>query len=163
MLTYCSRKTHDQVTDTLTKAKLTVRSDYHRGGRGVMLQLKNVKQSLPAHAAGMQDGIGVGEETLANLAGFPGVGRRVERHVDHHRRTNYILARDAAPEAAVVRVAAIVAHHKIAIVGDLIGSVQLIRLAGAERIRLGEFLSVDPHGAIVNIDAVARQADTRLT
>src|SRR5450432_598534 len=94
-LTDDSRTTYGQITDTLTKAKLTVRSDYNRGGRGVMLQLKYMKQSLPAHAAGMQDGIGVGEKALTDLTRFPGVGRRVERHVDHHGRTNYILARDA--------------------------------------------------------------------
>src|ERR1700680_3554683 len=108
-------------------------------------QLKYMKQSSPSHATGMQDSVGIGKKTLPNLPWLPGVRRRIQRHINHHRRANNILARNAAPEAPVIRVAAIVAHNKIPIVGNFIRGVQLIRLAGPHRIRLSELLPVNPH------------------
>jgi hypothetical protein len=118
-------------------------------------QSENVEQSSPAHTAGMQYGVSVGKEALADLPRFPSVGRRVQRHIDHYRCADNILARNAAPEATVIGISAIVAHHKIAIIRNLVGSVEFIRLAEASGIRLGELLSVDPHGAIVNVDSIA--------
>src|ERR1700688_411757 len=120
-------------------------------------QLKYMKQSSPSHATGMQDSVGVRKKTLPNLPWLPGVGRRIQRHINHHWRANNILARNTAPEAAVIRVAAIVAHYKITIIGNFIRGVQLIGLAGSHYIRLGEFLTVDPHGSIVDINTIARQ------
>src|ERR1700722_9822888 len=119
-------------------------------------QLEYVKQSSPSHAAGMQDSVGVRKKTLPNLPWLPGVRRRVQRHINHHRRANNILARNAAPEAAVIRVPAIVAHHKITIVGNFIWGVQLIGLASSYRIWLSELLTIDPHRSIVDINIIAR-------
>src|ERR1700688_2758249 len=90
-------------------------------------QLKYVKQSSPSHATGMQDGVGIRKKTLPNLPRLPGIRWRIQRHINHHRRADNILARNAAPEAAVIGVAAVVAHHKITIVGDFIRRMQLIR------------------------------------
>src|SRR6202166_2281563 len=119
-------------------------------------QLKYMKQSSPSHATGMQDSVGVRKKTLPNLPWLPGVRRRIQRHINHHRRANNILTRNAAPEAAVIRVAAIVAHHKITIVGNFIRGVQLIGLAGSHSIRLSEPLPIDPHGSIMDINTIAR-------
>src|ERR1700730_7004023 len=119
-------------------------------------QSKYMKQSSPAYAAGMQDGVGIRKKTLANLSRLPGVRWRIQRHINHHRRPDNILARNAAPEPAVVRVAAVVAHYKITIVGTFIRRVQLIGFAGSHGIRLGELLTVDKHRSIVNIDIIAR-------
>src|ERR1700693_2771502 len=119
-------------------------------------QSKYVKQSAPAHATGMQYGVGIRKKTLANLPRLPGVGWRIQRHINHHRRADNILARHAAPEAAVIRVAAVVAHHKITIVRNFIRRVQLVGLTGSHGIRLGELLAVYKHRSIVNIDTIAR-------
>src|ERR1700688_2770249 len=86
-------------------------------------QLKYVKQSSPSHATGMQDSVGIGKKTLPNLTRLPGVRWRIQRHINHHRRADNIFARNAAPETAVIRVAAIVTHHKITIVGNFIRDV----------------------------------------
>src|ERR1700680_2258341 len=83
-------------------------------------QLKYMKQSSPSHATGMQYGVGVRKKALPNLPGLPGIRRRIQRHINHHWRPDNILARNAAPEAAVIRVAPVVAHHKITIVGNFI-------------------------------------------
>src|ERR1700722_14266147 len=77
---------------------------------------KRVKQSPPTYFAGMQNGAGIREKTFANLAGFPGIGGHIERHVNHHWRADNVFARNAAPEAAIVGVGAVVAHREIAIV-----------------------------------------------
>ena len=119
-------------------------------------QLKYMKQSSPSHATGMQDSVSVRKKTLPNLPWLPGVGRRIQRHINHHWRANNILARNTAPEAAVIRVAAIVAHHKITIVGNFIWGVQLIGLASSHRIWLSELLTIDPHRSIVDINIIAR-------
>src|SRR5579864_5019493 len=78
-------------------------------------KLKRAEDPPPAHFAGMQDGVGIGEEALAKLARFPGFRGNVERHVDHDRSSDNVVARDAAPEAAVVRIGAIVAHDEITV------------------------------------------------
>src|ERR1035438_1432576 len=70
--------------------------------RVVILELKHVKQSLPTNNARMQQGVGVGKKALASLTGFPRIGRHVERHVDHNGRSDNVVARNAAPEAAVI-------------------------------------------------------------
>src|SRR6202043_3749442 len=118
-------------------------------------QSKYMKQSSPSHATGMQDGVGIRKKTLANLPRLPRVRRRIQRHINHHRRPDNILARNAAPEAAVVRIAAVVAHHEITIVGNFIRCVKLIRLASPHGVRFGELLTVDKHRSIVNIDIIA--------
>src|SRR5450432_389374 len=100
----------------------------------------------------MDHGAGVSEKTLARLAGFPGVGRHIEGHVDHHRRANDVVARNAAPEAAIVGIGAIVTHREITIVRNVIGKLDVglawrrasgrRRLGWSDRITLGKFLPV---------------------
>src|SRR6267143_5686931 len=109
--------------------------------------LKGPEDALPPHDAGMQDGVRVGEETLAKLTWFPGFRRNIERHVNHDWRADDVLARDAAPEPAVVGVAAIVAHHEVAVGGNGVGHVHFVGLAAAVRVFFAQFLAVDPHGA----------------
>src|ERR1700751_889640 len=103
----------------------------------------------------MQYGARVGQESFANLAGLPGILRHVERHVNHDRRTDDVVARNAAPETAVVRVGTVVAHREITIVGNLVWKLD-VGVAGrrasrrgwvarADRIRFFEFLAVDVH------------------
>src|SRR5579859_130948 len=116
----------------------------------------------PAHFAGMQDGVGIGEEALAKLAGLPGFRRNVEGHVDHYWRADDVVARDAAPEAAVVGIGAIVAHDEIAIRGNLVRHAQIVRLGGTGGVFLVEALAIDPNGAIMNVNRVAGEADDSL-
>src|SRR6202171_3341958 len=110
----------------------------------------------------MQDGIGIGKKTLANLTRFPGVRGRVKRHINDHRGADNIITRNAAPEAAIVRIAAVIAHHKIAIVGDLVRRAELVRFDGTVSIILGESLAINPYRAIADFESVARQADDAL-
>src|ERR1700740_1421461 len=116
-----------------------------------------MEEAPPAHDAGMQEGVGVGEEALANRAGFPGVLRSVERHVNHHRSANDVAARDAAPEAAVERVAAVITQGEITILRNVVReSYVLVRRklprgsghGGAGRVLLDEHAAVDPDGAV---------------
>src|SRR5262249_4433870 len=65
-------------------------------------KLKRVEQTLPAHDARMQDRVRVREKSLAHFPWFPRIRRRIQRHVNHHRRPNNIFARHASPEPAVV-------------------------------------------------------------
>src|ERR1700686_59545 len=125
-------------------------------------QLKYMKQSSPSHATGMQDSVGIGKKTLPNLPRLPGVRWRIQRHINHLRRADNIFGRNAATETAVIRVAAIVTHHEIAIVRNFIRRVQLVGLAGPHGIRLSEPLTVDPHRSVMNIDTIARQPDHAL-
>src|SRR2546430_2304430 len=90
--------------------------------------LKSAENPPPAHFAGMQDGIGVGEEALAKLPRFPGFRRNVEGHVNHHGRADDVVARNTPPEPAVVRIGAIITHDKIAVGGNPVRYFQLVRL-----------------------------------
>src|SRR5271154_3572298 len=79
-------------------------------------KLKCMKQSPPSHHAGMQYGARVGQESFADLTGLPGIRRHVERHINHDWRPDDVVARNAAPEAAVIRIRAIITHREITIV-----------------------------------------------
>src|SRR5262245_11796364 len=80
--------------------------------------LKNVKQPAPANFAGMKYCAGVGGKAIDERAGLPRWRRFVNRHVDHYGSTDDIGAGDAAGEARVERIAAIVAHHEKAVRGN---------------------------------------------
>ena len=73
---------------------------------------KRFKQPAPAYRAGMQKSVGISREARAYSAGFPGVAGGVDGRVDHYRCADDIFARNAADEAAVVGVAAVVAHNE---------------------------------------------------
>src|SRR6267154_3137278 len=142
---------------------------YRRGGSAARyfvllgtISLKSPEQSLPAHQAGMDQRIRVSKKALANLAGFPGVGRNVERHIYHHRRADYVFAGHATPKAAVVGIAAIVAHHKITIVRNFDRRVQVVRIGAAGGVAFREPYTVHPNRAVVDVDGISRQADDSL-
>src|SRR5258708_34918404 len=62
------------------------------------IRLKQTEQSSPADAARMHQRIGIRKKTLENLPGVPGARRRIERHVNHHRRADQVLARHPPPK-----------------------------------------------------------------
>src|ERR1700722_14821318 len=107
----------------------------------------------------MDDGVRVSKKSFANLARFPCILPNIEGHVNHHGRADNVVSRNAAPEAAVKRIEAIVAHHKITLVWNFERQLLVAPLAASERVILVELLSVDPDSAVVNVDGVSRQAD----
>src|SRR5580698_4440565 len=123
---------------------------------------KQPEQALPAHGTWMNKGIRVGKKSFANLAGLPGILPDRQRHVNHDRRANDVISRDAAPEAAVKRIEAVVAHHKIALVRNFEGKLLLARFAAPERVIFAESLAVDPDSAVMYVDRVAGQTDDAL-
>src|SRR5712664_2520973 len=126
------------------------------------VSLKSPEQSLPAHQARMYQRIRVSKKALANLAGLPGVGRNIERHIYHYRRTDNVFARHAAPKAAVIGIASIVAHHKITIVRNFERRVQVVRIGAAGGVAFREPCTVHPNRAVVDVDGISRQADDSL-
>src|ERR1700757_3990062 len=128
-----------------------------------------MEQPAPADGAGMNDRVAVGEEAGADIA-VPGVARRVQRHINEHRRTENIIARDTAPIAGVERIFAIVAHDEVAVLGDRKrqssegGDERRAggRLAPADGVIFDEFFAVDPDGAVTNVDSFTREADDAL-
>src|SRR5882757_9618793 len=142
---------------------------YRRGGSAARyfvlpgtISLKSPEQSLPAHQAGMDQRIRVSKKALANLAGFPGVRRNVERHIYHHRRADYVFARHATPKAAVVGIAAIVAHHEITIVRNFDRGMQVVGIGAAGGVAFFKPGAVHPYGAVANIDGISRETDDSL-
>src|SRR5262249_5881428 len=71
-----------------------------------------MKQPAPANFAGMNERVGVRGNTVENSARTPGFAARINRHVNHDRCADDVVTRNAANEAAVERVLAIVAHHE---------------------------------------------------
>src|SRR5712664_40487 len=134
--------------------------------------LKSPENPVPAHDSGMQEGIRVGKKPLANLPRLPGIRCGFERHVDHHRRADHIFSRHTAPESAVHGITTIIAHDEIAILRNPVRKLHVLlavwsqsrrcRFGGTSGVILDEFLSVDPDGAIVNVDCFTRQADDAL-
>src|SRR5271168_4730198 len=60
----------------------------------------------------MKERVGVGRDTVADAARFRLPVRRIDRHIDHDRSADNVVAGDAADEAAIQRIAAIVAHDE---------------------------------------------------
>src|SRR5262249_41931095 len=83
--------------------------------------LKRPEQPFPSHQARMKQRAGIRQKAFADLPRLPSIGGYVERHIDHHRCADDVVARDAAPKAAVIGIGAVVAHRKVAIVGKLVG------------------------------------------
>src|SRR6266850_1854933 len=148
-----------------------------RGGRRLPTaiayrdKLKRVKNALPAHDPRMQKGAGISKKPLANLARLPGLGRHIQRHIDNHRRSNDVISRHAAPEAAIERVAAIVTQGQVRIWRNFVRKVKrlktrvrrdVVRRRGftwASGVLFNELLSVDPHRAVMNVHGVAGESD----
>src|SRR5579859_1500946 len=121
--------------------------------------LKSPEQPSPAHQARMHQRIGVRKEALANLTRLPSVRGDIQRHVYHDRRADNVLARHRTPEAAVVRVPAVIAHHEIRIVRNLERLAQIVRIGAADGVVFFELLAVHPHGAVVDLNRISGQAD----
>src|SRR5438045_9626240 len=109
------------------------------------------------------------EKAFANLAGLPSVLRDIQRHVDHHWGADDVAARNAAPEAAVVRIAAVIAHREITIFWNMIWKFQ-VSVAGRRSSRRGwigapdgvillELLTIDPHCSFANVERIAGKAN----
>src|SRR5712664_2173155 len=96
------------------------------------VSLKSPEQSFPPHQARMHQRVRVRKKTLANLPRLPGIGGDVERHVYHHRRADNIVARYRTPETAVIRVSAVIAHHKITVFRNLEGLLEIVRVRAAD-------------------------------
>src|SRR5262249_11286352 len=136
--------------------------------------LENVEQPPPAHRPRMDNPIQVSQEPFADLAGLPGLGSRVEGHVNEHRSSDDIVARHAAPESRIEGVLPVVAHREIAVLGNLVGHHlrQSAECAGIgagvhplgfpERVRLDEPSPVDPDCAVMNVNHVAGQTNRAL-
>src|SRR5258708_14882178 len=130
-----------------------------------------MKKSAPTNFAGMNQGAEIRGGAGGDVAGLPGVGWPVERHVNHDRSSDDMAARNAADVTAVQRIAAIVTHHEIAALGH--GVRKLVWLAfksrevlewigalgAAEGVVFLQAGTVDPDAAITNIHRFARQPD----
>src|SRR5882762_4079054 len=99
-------------------------------------KLKSSKNSVPAHDAGMQQSIRVGIKPFLDLAGLPSFRRNIQRHVNQDRGSDDVFSRNAAPEAAVIGISAIVAHHEITIRGNFERHVLIVGLARASGVFL---------------------------
>src|SRR3989442_7239892 len=105
---------------------------------------ERAKEPAPAHKTRMNQGVGVGKNPFPNLAGFPGIARSLNRHINHHRGSDDIPPRHVPPEAAVLGIAAIVAHDEIRVRGNVIGIAALVAVHRILKIRLLEGLSPPP-------------------
>src|SRR5437879_7806036 len=124
--------------------------------------LKSPEQSLPANQARMHQRVRVGKKALANLPGLPSVWGNIERHIYHHGRADNVVARHGAPEAAVIGVSAVVAHHEIRIVWNFEWLLQVVGIGAADGVIFLQFLTVYPDGAVVDLNRVSGQADYAL-
>src|SRR5258708_7140982 len=114
----------------------------------------------------MQQGTSIGAEAFDDIA-IPRVAGGVYGHVDRHGRAKNGAAWNATPEAAVVRVAAVIAHHEVLIFGNgqgrsVEGREQFIvrrKFGGAGGVVFLQLRAVDPDGTVMNLDFVAWQAD----
>src|SRR5260370_12318250 len=100
----------------------------------------------------MQQGVCVGEKTLANLSRLPSFRRNIQRHVNHDGRSDDVLSRDAAPEAAVVGISAIVSHDEITVRRNLVRCAQLVGLPRATGRFFTSLSPLSPHPPLVNVD-----------
>src|SRR5437899_10334206 len=77
----------------------------------------------------MNHGVGVSGNAIENRAGAPRLARRFNGHINDDRRADDVFAWDAAGEAAIERIAAIIAHDE--------------KTAGGDRVREDIFLPSD--------------------
>src|SRR5450432_469836 len=60
----------------------------------------------------------VGGNALTGVPRLPDLAGSLDGHIHDYRSSNNIFARHESPEAAVVRIVAIIAHHEIVTGGD---------------------------------------------
>src|SRR5580704_7594799 len=124
--------------------------------------LESMEQALPAHFVRMNQSVEISSEALFDVARLPNFFRRIDGHVNKQRSADNIRARHEAPEAAVVRIIAIVAHHKI------IASRNFYRpeiIAGTGRIhavRFDERFVIYINDAALHFEQIAGKSDGAL-
>src|SRR5215510_11195039 len=133
-----------------------------------------MKNPAPANLAGMNQRVGICGNPIKDCAGAPRLIARFNGHVNHDRRPDDMVARNWAHETAVERIAAIVAHHEIAVRRNFerknvrltseIATPQsrLSGVGGANRVVFAKARSIDVDAAVMNIDNIAGQADDAL-
>src|ERR1700733_11859903 len=99
--------------------------------------LENVKQTLPAHFARVDDGVEVRRKTFADVSRLPDILGSVDGHVNHKGRADDIFAWHESPVAAVVRVFPIVAHHKVIAGRNLVRTPVFEGVGRVRAVRLG--------------------------
>src|SRR5580704_18579759 len=105
-------------------------------GRRGPVGSKQFEYAPPAHDAWMQKNARVRRHAVADVSRIPGFFGRIDRHVYHDGRADYIIARHESPVAAVLRVITIITHHKIftrryshrSVIIGRIGRVRAVRL-----------------------------------
>src|SRR5260221_4341501 len=130
-----------------------------------------MKQPPPANFAGMNHRVGVSGNAIENRAGAPRLARGFNGHINDDRRADDVFARDAAGEAAVERIAAIIAHYENTAGRDGVREdispsseraeivVRVSGLGAADSVVFAKAGTVDPDAAVMNIHGFARQAD----
>src|SRR5580704_15922347 len=131
--------------------------------------LEKVKEALPANAAGMNQTACVGGEAFHQVARLPCVRARfawgfrgVHGKVNHYRNADERVARRESPEAAVIGVATIIAHHKIICGRNNPLATGFDGAVGFFQIWFDELRAVDEDVAIVNFNGVTGQTDYTL-
>src|ERR1700720_2730954 len=94
---------------------------------------------------------------VADVSRIPGFFGRIDRHVHHDRRSDYIIARNKTPIAAVVRIIPVVTHHEIFTGWDGYWSVIVGWVGRVRAVGFLERLAVDGYDALANFQFVARQ------
>src|ERR1700682_1064323 len=121
-----------------------------------------LEYTFPTDHARIHKRVRIGEKTLTNLPGVPGVSRRFHRHVNKHRRADNCGARHESPVATIVGVVAIVSHNEIIFRRYLEGAKMLIRVHRLQDIGFALALTIDPHRTLFNFDGIAGHADNPL-
>src|SRR5579859_3752355 len=153
--------------------------------------LERSEQPVPADLAGMSKNRQIGCQALADMAGLPNAVGRINGHKDEPGRGDDVLARHKTPVAAVIRIAAIVAHDEIIVwrhdefaidhvlveIRGPFGRESLEKAIASGRkildgaahgvgiakdVRLVQALPVDVDNAFANVDSVAGNADDAL-
>src|SRR5579863_3058907 len=122
----------------------------------------------------MQHGVGVSGNPIADCAGTPGFRRRVDGHVNHQRRANDIAARNASFKTAVQRIAAVVAHHEVAVRRNGVRKNMSLahkrravhrwigRIGAPNRVVFAQSRPVDPDSAVAHVHRFAGKSDHAL-
>src|ERR1700679_1815392 len=66
----------------------------------------------------MNQRVDVGGNALTGLPRLPDLAGPLDGHIHGYRSSNNVFARHESPEAAVVRIVAVIAHHEIVTGGD---------------------------------------------
>src|SRR5712691_12630788 len=99
----------------------------------------------------MQQGVSVSKKALTNVAGSPRAAGRVHGHVNHNRSADNVFAGNTTHKTTVVGILTIIAHHKIAIVGDLVRGLHFVTFSSALGVIFVEFPAVDPNSSVADV------------